>query len=182
MASKVRFNLKNVHYAVLSEGTYGSPVAIAGAVSLTADPTGDEYIFWADGTKYYMTQGTGYEGSLEIAMLPDSFRTAILGEVMDTKNVLVETDNPTIANFALGFQIDGDDESTYFWYYNCTATRPSQNASTTEEEKEVQTETLDWTCEAGANGYVRAKTTSTTATSDITSWFSAVYTPTVSNG
>lgn len=184
MANKVHFNIKNVHYAVLdSTSEYGTPVAIPGAVSLSVDPTGDESTFYADGIEYYKSYGsTGYEGSLNIAILPDAFRKDVLGEVEDTKHVLVEKTNPTITKFALGFQIDGDDKSTYFWFYNCTASRPSVEANTTEEDRTPDTETLDWSCTAGANGFVRAKTTDTTATTDITSWFTAVYAPTVSAG
>lgn len=176
MASKVHFNLKNVHYSVLTTGGYGTPVAIPGAVNLTADPTGDATVFWADGIQYYKAQGnTGYEGTLEMALIPDTFRTSILGESLDSKSVLVENSDVPTVNFALGFQIDGDDESTYFWYYNCTASRPTNEAQTTEESKEVQTETLNWSCAPDSNGIVRTKTTSATTSSTINSWFNAVY-------
>ena len=176
MASKVHFNLKNVHYAVLNNGTYGTPVAIPGAVTLTADPTGDSSIFWADGIQYYVSQGnTGYEGTLEMALIPDDFRTDVLGETLDTNNIMIENADVPTVNFALGFQIDGDAESTYFWYYNCTASRPTNEANTTEESKEVQTETLNWTCAPDANDVVRAKTTDTTASATISGWFTTVY-------
>lgn len=181
--SKVVFNIKNVHYAVLNNGTYGTPVALAGAVSFSADPTGDDNIFYADGVEYWKdAAGNGYEGELELAMIPDSFRTEILGDVMDTKNVLVETDNAVTKPFALGFQIDGDGgASYYFWYYNCTASRPSQEANTNEENKDPDTQTLEWTCAPAADGYVRAKTTDTTASADISAWFESVYAPSISS-
>lgn len=177
MANKVKYNIQNVHYAVMdSEGAYGTPVHIPGAVSLSVDPTGDNNTFWADGIAYYQSyNNTGYEGELELALLPDSFRVDVLGDILDAKKVLVEkSDSPTV-NFALGFQIDGNEKSTYFWFYNCTASRPTTEANTTEESKDPETDTLDWTCAPGADGIVRAKTTDETADADITSWFTSVY-------
>lgn len=185
--NKVKYNIQNVHYAKMDDdGTYSTPVHIPGAVSLTTDPTGDDSVFWADGIKYYVVyNNTGYEGDLEVALLPDAFRIDILGDVLDTKKVLVEKSDAPTVNFALGFQIDGDKESTFFWYYNCTASRPATEANTTEESKDPETDTLEWICAPNADGIVRVKTTSETAKAETDSWFNAVYIPnlgTVTNG
>ena len=93
--NKVKFGLKNVHYAVLTETsgviTYGTPVAIKGAVNLTLDPSGDETNFFADDTKYYaVTNDAGYTGSVEFAKIPDQFKKDVLGFVEDTNNILFE--------------------------------------------------------------------------------------------
>ena len=177
MANKVKFNIKNVHYAkATTTGGYSTPVAIPGAVSLSVDPKGEENIFYADGIEYWKSQANnGYEGSLEIALIPDAFRTDILGEVMDANGVLTEIDGVEPSKFALGFQIDGNEKSTLFWFYNCTATRPSTEANTTEESKTPDTETLDWSCAPDASGLIRAKSTDTASTSVTTGWFGSVY-------
>ena len=52
--NKVKFNLWNVHYAPLLTNTtssisYGKPIPIPGAVSLSLDPTGENSAFYADG-------------------------------------------------------------------------------------------------------------------------------------
>ena len=84
--NKVKFNICDVHYAVLSvsdtgEVTFGTPVAMPGAVSLSLDSNGEPSSFYADGVKYYtINNNMGYDGDLELAMIPESFRTEILKE------------------------------------------------------------------------------------------------------
>jgi len=95
--NKVKFGLKNCHYALATLDvdtgtvTFGTPVAIPGAVSLSLDPEGDNDPFYADDMVYYMTAANnGYSGDLEVALLPDSFRTDIMHETEDDNGVLVE--------------------------------------------------------------------------------------------
>ena len=74
--NKVQFNLKNVHYAVLTveDGvpSWATPVHVPGAVTLTLDPQGEVKPFHADGIVYYQTvSNNGYAGDLEMARFPD---------------------------------------------------------------------------------------------------------------
>lgn len=60
---KVKFNICNVHYApitVAEEGTvtFGTPVPMPGAVSISMDPTGEPESFYADGIEYYVINNT----------------------------------------------------------------------------------------------------------------------------
>ncbi len=177
-SNKVKFNVKNVHYAKkTAEGTYDTPVAIPGAVSLTLEQQGELTPFWADGVKYYVAASNGgYEGDLEVALIPDEFRKDILGEAADTNNVLFENANTQSQEFALGFQVDGDKGPILFWFYNCTATRPSVSASTTQDTKEPSTDTMTISAAAASDGTVRAKTTAETTEDIISGWFTEVYT------
>ena len=132
--------------------------------------------FWADGIKYYVSSSNGgYEGDLEVALVPDSFREDVLGEKADGKGVLFENTNVPTVEFALGFQVDGDVTPTLFWFYNCTATRPNVDASTTEDTKEPGTDTLTVSCGSTADGTVRAKTTDTSYAAVKDTWFTQVY-------
>ena len=162
--NKVKFNICNVHYALITvdedgDVTFGTPVAMPGAVSLSLEPNGEPSNFYADGYAYYtISNNMGYEGDLELAMVPESFRTDVLKESLDDNSVLVESANVETANFALLFEFDGDVKKIRHVLYNCSAARPNIESTTNEEEIEVQTETLAITAAPLANGYVKART------------------------
>ena len=153
MGKKVKFNIKNAHYALLTRNaetgaiTYGTPVAVPGSVSLSLDIDGDQEIFLADGIKYYVDNtNRGYTGDWELAYILEAMRKDLLQEIQDNTDVLFEvqeTGEPV--EFAFGFQIDGNENSTRFWFYDCTATRPGIEASTTEGSNTPQTDTLTLT-------------------------------------
>ena len=181
--NKVKFNICNVHYALLTtsaEGapTYGTPVAMPGAVSLSLDPNGEPSIFYADGYAYYtISKNMGYEGDLELAMVPDSFRTDVLKESLDANSVLIEDATVETAAFALLFEFDGDVKKIRHVLYNCSAARPTIESATNEDEIEVQTETLSITASPLAGGYVKARTSDDTAEEAYNSWYGSVYMP-----
>ena len=182
--SKVKFGLTNVYYAIATiaangSASYASPVRIPGAVSLTMDPVGDDVKFYADNVTYFkQTPNAGYEGTLEIALVPDSFRKDVLGDIEDSNGVLTENANAAAVAFALMFQFEGDTDATRHVLYNCSAARPSVAGATKEESIEVQTEELSIT--AGTI-YIPALDTDVTkakakkADSPYTNWFNSVY-------
>ena len=182
MANKVRYGLKNVHYATVtfaSDGTptFGTPVAIPGAVSASLTKQGDTYTFYADDGSYFeLGDNASYEGDLVIALIPDSFRTACLGEALDAKNVLFENSNPTKGHFALLFEFTGDDNAIRHVLYNCTASENTIEGQTKGENVEVQTDTLTISAKPLPNGGpVKARTGGTTDSTTYNGWYSAVY-------
>lgn len=152
MANKVKYGLSNCYYAVYDEdaGTYGTPVAMPGAVNLSLDQEGETNKFRADNIDYYVSiSNNGYSGDLELALVPDSFRTDVMGEVVDsTTGLQYEAANVNPAAFALLFQFEGDDHATRHVLYYCKATRPSLASQTTEETIEPVTETISLTATA----------------------------------
>ena len=187
MGNKIKYNLKNVHAAVMTATvtsgvtsySYGTPQAIPGAVSISLDAEGESSPFYADGIVYYRTfANNGYSGDLEIALIPEWFRTEILKETLDAKGVLVErADNTDSVKFALLFEFDGDVNSIRHVLYNCAASRPSIESETKEDTIEPGTETLSLTADPREDGLVKSRTGDTTDATTYANWYKSVYLP-----
>lgn len=187
--NKVKFGLTNVHYALLNETSDGeisfeTPVRIPGAVSLSMAAQGDQEIFYADDGAFYTTSANdGYQGDLEIAVIPDQFRQDVLGEELDaTAKVLVETAAAEGKAFALLYQFAGDAHNTLRVLYNCKSSRPGEDGSTTGKTKTPKTDKLTLTASPLPNGIVRAKSTASTPKDVRDGWFKSVWLPTQAEG
>ena len=188
MANKVKFGLSNAYYSVYDESakTYGTPVALPGAVNLSLDQEGETNKFRADNTDYYVSiSNNGYSGDLELALIPDSFRTDVLGEVVDSGNGLqYEKANAMPKAFALLFQFEGDVEATRHVLYYCKASRPTIASQTTDTTIEPVTETISITATAvgmtvgGVQNVPVVKAKCGTTDSAYSTFFSAVKVPT----
>ena len=185
MGNKVKYNLKNVHAAVLTETkqgdetifSYGTPKAIPGAVSISLDAEGESSPFYADGIVYFRTvTNNGYSGDLEIALIPEWFRTEVLQEELDDKGVLVEkSNNAESTKFALLFEFDGDVNAIRHVLYKCTCSRPSIESETKEDTIEPGTEKLSITADPRSDGLVKARTGDDVDQATYNNWYSAVY-------
>lgn len=184
--NKIKYGIKNVYYAVATiaadnSATYTTPVALPGAVSLSLEPQGDTNPFYADNIVYYTSvANNGYEGDLELAKVPESFLTDVLGYTADTNSVLYEDANAPVVHFALMFEFEGDVHAKRHVIYNCTATRPSVAGSTKEESIEPETETITITAttiRALDKDIVKASCTPTES-AQYNAWTTTVYIPT----
>jgi phi13 family phage major tail protein len=146
--SKVKFGLKNVHYAVITETdgviTYGTPKLIRGAVNLVLSASGEKVTFYADDVAYFEEDtNNGYEGTLEVALATDQFRVDVFGEKLDANGALIENANARPNKIALMYEFDGDKNKVRHVSYNVSASRPNIESSTKTNTKEVKTETMN---------------------------------------
>ncbi len=185
MSNKIKYGLKNVHYSAITETevegkivtTFATPIPVAGAVSLALSPVGDTTPFYADNVEYFTAiANNGYDGTLEMALVPDSFKVTILKEVMDAHKVQFEENDQQPGAFALLFEFEGDRRATRHIMYYCKANRPNVESNTKGQGIEPKTETLNMTCRSlPGTTLIKAKTTIETDETVYKDWYNAVY-------
>lgn len=187
MANKIKYGIKSCYFAPVASTaedgtlTYGEVKPLKGAVSISLSAEGSSDPFYADNVVYYQSvANNGYSGDLELALIPDDFRTEILGETLDTKGFYVERSDDVQKEFALLFQFEGDENATRHCFYRCTATRAEVSGQTKEDSINPQTETISITALARINdGVVKARCPyNEEAQSAYQTWFTAVQEPT----
>ena len=183
--NKIVYGLSKCYYAVATidsngAATYSSPVAIPGAVNLAMSAQGETNPFYADNIVYYTSiSNSGYEGTLEVAKLPDSFFTAVLGYKTGANGVLYEDADAEPVHFALLFQFEGDAKAKRSALYNCVAQRPDVGSSTKEASIKPNTETVNITATTvKALGTDIVKGSVVEGDSAYSNWFTAVTLPT----
>lgn len=187
--NKIKYGLKNVHYAkatIAEDGsaTYATPVKWPGAVNLSMSAEGETNQFYADDVVYYTSvSNNGYSGTLESALVPESFAEDILDEIEDAKGVMLEVVEGEPVHFALLFEFAGDQKRMRHILYNCVAARPDVASATKETSIEPQTETVDLSASSIYvssldKNVVKARSCSKTDATEYENWYKAVYLPT----
>lgn len=180
-ANKIKYGLRNVYYAVATEGeggalTYGNPVRLPGAVNMSLSPEGNEDPFYADDVIYYLTStNNGYTGTLELALVPDSFYTDVLGFEQGSDGVMYESADAKGKEFALLFEFQGDAHAVRHALYRCKVARPDVAGATKEDSITPQTETLDLTVMPRINDQLVKSRCPATNTTVYEAWFTAVH-------
>lgn len=178
---KVKFGIKNVHIfpiesMVSGVPTYGNVINVPGAVSFSMGAQGEINKFYADNIVYYQSSANnGYEGDLTLALIPEEVYEKIFGQVPDANGVMTENAAIEAKAFAMTFEEDGDQTGTKFVLYNCTATRPTKELNTIEDNKTPVTQALTVSAVPLQNGDVMAMTTSTTPEAVKNNWHNEVY-------
>lgn len=183
---RIRFGIKNTYYAPVTadEGgklTYGTPVQLLGAKSISLDASGDDVTEYADDSVWFKTTtNSGYTGTIEFEDTADvdAFLTKVLGWTKNEDGSITEKSTDTPIEFALmtQFSLAGEDKGAQgkrVKFYRCTASRPSVAGSTKESSISVQTNSISLTCLPRLNDdLVKATCVSTDAAYE--SWFEAV--------
>ena len=131
--NKVNFGLSNVYIAKETEtDKYDTPKPVPGAVERTRTPKGDSSDFYADNQVWYHSENNqGYDETITFATVPDWFWTDIMGyELEEESKCLVERRDAKPSRFAMGYQVEGDEQNRRAWEYGITASRPEQTNST----------------------------------------------------
>lgn len=152
MSEKVKFGLSNVYIAPRTEAaggavTYGTPLAVPGAVQASITRNSDQNVFYADNKAYFVAnRKSSQEIELELADIAKEILTSYLGYIKSSNGSLLETDMTVTPAFALMFQIETDEKARKICYYNCTATESDEEYDTQEESIDPTTSKIKATC------------------------------------
>lgn len=179
--NKVKFGLKNLHYAIETEtDVYGEVKAWPGAVNLSLELQGDTSAFYADNMVYYQSYANqGYSFELETALIPEEVEKEVFGDETDVETgIMTESRESKTKKIAFAYQIDGDQQNRLFWDYGISLSRPTTEASTTTETQEPHTDTISGVCTGLTNSpHIRIKTSSNTSEEIKGKWFDQVIMP-----
>lgn len=191
-SNKVKFGLKNVHYALVTETTqsgvttssYGTVKALPGAVSLSLSNSSSKSVFRADNEDYYISYGEGgFTGDLEVARVNEDFLKDVLGYKEDDDKILVQDSGSfqQTTYFALMFEFAGDQGTQKHCLYKCSAAPIDLGSQTTGEggSTDPQTETLSLTVvpRVDADKYIHVQTQDTTDDQVVAAWYTSVPVP-----
>lgn len=182
MSNKIMFGLEKVHIAFKSEEGYETPIHVPGAVNLGLTPEGDTNTFYADNIAYFsMTSNNGYTGDLEMALVPDTVLAEMLGWEIDGNGMLVEIADGIQKEFALLFEVKGNEKNKRYVYYNCKASRPAEEHQTKKESIEPNTQALTLAImpiDIEGKNIVKGGLELSTANADVyNSWYDGVIVP-----
>lgn len=185
--NKIKYGLKKVHYAVQTETvlegvttlSYGTFKPVPGAVNMTNAPVGEVVEFYADDVVYFSENtNDGYDGNIEMALVPDTFRVDVFGDTLDTNDALIENKDAKANKIALAFEFDGDKNQTRHVLYSVSVARSNIDSSTRTNTKTPATESMAYQARPRVdNGNIKAKVTKGTAGYD--TFFDDVYEPVV---
>ncbi len=120
--------------------TYGTPFAIPGAIAVNLPNDFASQIVWADNKKYKVIKANhGYNGSVNVVLLPAEFEEQILGDVNGVENA-----DAKMADFGLAFEFNGDVNAGRVFLYHCALTqRPGIIHNTETDSLNVDSDTLN---------------------------------------
>jgi hypothetical protein len=142
MSNQITFGVKNVKYAVKSEGSYGTPVALAKADAISLEPTYESTPVYGDGVVMAeLTKDQGMTGTLTIVQEALAYEIA-----MNRKEELATGLNADVSQIdsiehALYFEVhqqtDGVRSVKKIWLLNVTSGKPGESYTQIKDSVEV---------------------------------------------
>lgn len=120
---------------------YKAPISVPGSIKLSLKGEGDTNTLYADNIAYYtLFSNNGYTGDLETALFSNAILAEMLGWEIDTNGMLVEIADAIPKDFALLFQVEGNENNKRYVFYDCKASRPDEEHGTKSDKNAPQTQ------------------------------------------
>jgi phi13 family phage major tail protein len=158
MSEKVRFGLCNCAYALLTEAddgtpTWAAPVLMPNATSISFARTKSSQDVYADNKLLYSSSTiTGAKITLNMTVITDAVKQALLGHKADKNGADVEVVNAKPSYFALIYQVEGDTQSRRRLVFKCTASMADESSDTQSDSPKVNTDSLEISVYPISNG------------------------------
>lgn len=183
--TKNRFHskLKAVYYApaTITENagvksiSYGTPVRMFDAVSLSLSKKGDLITVRTDGTEDVIgTDNQGYDGDMELLRLPESFETDCLSSTKNTDGTLDEFEKDDAKPFALLLEFLGDKKNVRHCLYWCYANRPDVEGDNPDGKEPKNEKVTIYARPRPTDGKIKTKTGDTVTDSVYNGWYTQV--------
>jgi len=153
--SGVRIGLRDVHYAILNDGTdtvsiapvYQAPVKMTGAVSATVTPGSSSDTFFGDDSAMDNVTSLGeIEVEISVGQLPLSVVAALLGYTLSAAGTIKKTTSAVAPWVALGFKsLKSNGSYRYVWLLKGKFQEPEDSYETKGESVTFQPATLKGT-------------------------------------
>lgn len=128
----VRFNVQNIKYAVLNEGTYGTPVSYGSAIKMALESNSAVKYIFGDGRRICaIVNDKGKTGKMTTNNVSDDYEIA-MGRKIKTAKGLAEIKQQKVIPHAIYFETCGMDSEggmpiAKTWLYGVTSSRPSES-------------------------------------------------------
>lgn len=183
--SRVRYGIKNVHYALVKSTdngtyTYDAPKPLKGAVSISLSEETNSIKEYADNGVWYQGNSlSGYTGSIEVEDLEKAIEAELLGHKIDSKGGMIVKDTDDAPEIALLFEFalaDAKATAKRGILYRCKLAKKEEKGTTKEDKITIEHTTLDVSASARPDGLVKYSCESTDAEL-FGNWFTAVPEP-----
>ena len=128
----VRFNVQNIKYAVLNNGTYGDPVEYGTAIKMALEANSDTKKIFGDGRVICLiVNDKGKTGTMTTNNVSDDYEIA-MGRKIKTASGIADIQQLKVVTHAIYFETCGLDEDggmplAKTWLYGVTSSRPSES-------------------------------------------------------
>lgn len=128
----VRFNVQNIKYAVLNNGTYGAPVDYGTAIKMALEANSAVKYIYGDGRRICaIVNDKGKTGTMTTNNVSDDYEIA-MGRKIKTANGIAEIKQQKVVTHALYFETcamdsEGGMPIAKTWLYGVTSSRPSES-------------------------------------------------------
>lgn len=142
-SKRIKFNVKNVKYALLTDGEYGAPIDLAYANSLTLEADYNEQKIYGDGQVIaILSDDKGKTGTLSVVDINDDYEVAC-GRKMILENGIADIQQHSSVVHAIYYEVEALDGGVPItiknWLFGCVTGKANESYQQTADDPTVNT-------------------------------------------